>query len=53
MLKNYYKSFSYRIPDKDLYKIIGVNPQSDKKDIKLAFYKKAKLYHPDCNNKGK
>lgn len=31
----------------DLYKVLGVNKESDKKDIKKAYRGKAKIHHPD------
>ncbi len=35
------------LPKKDLYKILGINSTSDIKEIKQAYYKKAKELHPD------
>jgi len=35
------------LPKKDLYKILDINHNSDVKEIKEAYYKKAKEYHPD------
>jgi len=35
------------LPKKDLYKILEINSSSDLKEIKQAYYKKAKEYHPD------
>jgi DnaJ-class molecular chaperone len=34
-------------PNKDYYKTLGVPPSATEKDIKEAFYKLAKEYHPD------
>lgn len=31
----------------DLYKVLGVDKKSDKRDIKKAYRNKAKIYHPD------
>ena len=31
----------------DLYKVLGLKPESDAKQIKLAYYKLAQKYHPD------
>ena len=37
--------------NRDLYSILGVNVYCSEKEIKLAFYKKAKLLHPDGKRK--
>ncbi|KAI8912693.1 DnaJ domain-containing protein [Gorgonomyces haynaldii] len=34
---------------KDLYKILQVQPNADKKEIKSQYYKLSKQYHPDLN----
>ena len=36
-------------PKKDYYKILGIGPEANEKEIKLAYYKMAKLHHPDLN----
>ena len=33
---------------KDYYKVLGVSPQADEKEIKTAYRKLAKKYHPDA-----
>ena len=33
----------------DPYKILGVSPDASKDEIKSAYRKKAKLYHPDLH----
>lgn len=35
--------------EKDYYKVLGVNKEADEKEIKKAFRKLAKKYHPDTN----
>jgi molecular chaperone DnaJ len=35
--------------DKSYYQILGVGQKAKNEEIKKAFYKLAKLYHPDCN----
>lgn len=34
---------------KDYYKTLGINKNASEKDIKMAFYKLAKKYHPDIH----
>ncbi|MEP4525481.1 MAG: DnaJ domain-containing protein, partial [Alloalcanivorax venustensis] len=34
---------------KDYYKILGVQPEADEKEIKAAYRKLARKYHPDVN----
>jgi curved DNA-binding protein CbpA len=55
-LQNFYK-FPKRgamdfDPSKDYYKALGLDSKANEKDIKLAYHKLAKKYHPDLN-KGK
>jgi len=36
-------------PSKDYYKILGISQSADDKEIKQAYYKLAKIHHPDLN----
>ena len=36
--------------EKNYYKILGVSEKANLKDIKSAYYKLAKKYHPDVNS---
>ena len=38
-------SFDY----KDYYKVLGVNKQANEKEIRQAYRKLARKYHPDVN----
>ena len=38
---------------KDFYKLLGISPESDTNEIKSAYRKLAKLYHPDTNKGNK
>jgi DnaJ-class molecular chaperone len=53
MQKYTIRKYFSNLLEKDLYKIIGVNKESNKNEIKNAFYQKAKLYHPDMSGNGK
>ena len=44
------KNFNDFDVSKDYYKILGINSNSDEKEIKLTYYKLAKKHHPDINN---
>ena len=41
--------FNYRKDEENLYTILGVKTTASAKEIKLAYYKLAKKYHPDFN----
>jgi DnaJ-class molecular chaperone len=44
--------FNYRKDDDNLYTLLQVKTTASAKDIKLAYYKLAKKYHPDFNPEG-
>lgn len=44
MFRSFYRKFSAAA---DHYKVLGVSPTHKTSDIKLAYYKLAKMYHPD------
>ena len=37
--------------EQDYYSLLGVSRRASAKEIKLAFHRKAKEYHPDVSNK--
>ena len=39
--------FNLKKEEETLYQILSVKTNIDQKGIKLAYYKKAKMYHPD------
>eukprot|EP00607_Mallomonas_marina_P005154 CAMPEP_0182429464 /NCGR_PEP_ID=MMETSP1167-20130531/29295_1 /TAXON_ID=2988 /ORGANISM="Mallomonas Sp, Strain CCMP3275" /LENGTH=125 /DNA_ID=CAMNT_0024613187 /DNA_START=295 /DNA_END=670 /DNA_ORIENTATION=- len=41
--------FSTDVNSSDPYKILGVSKKADAKEIKAAYFKAAKKYHPDMN----
>jgi curved DNA-binding protein CbpA len=50
---NFYKTTKKTLldydPNKDYYKILGINQTASEKEIKNAYYTLAKKYHPDLN----
>ncbi len=41
--------FNFRKDEENLYTVLGVKTTASAKEIKLAYYKLAKKYHPDFN----
>ncbi len=41
--------FNIRKEEDNLYKTLGVKTTASSKEVKLAYYKLAKKYHPDFN----
>jgi preprotein translocase subunit Sec63 len=46
-----YKFSIYDKTSKNFYEILGINQNSTQDEIKQAYYKKAKIYHPDSKIK--
>ncbi|KAI3385367.1 hypothetical protein SNEBB_001080 [Seison nebaliae] len=44
-----FQSFRYSTSTNDYYKILGVEKNANKNDIRSAYIKKSKKYHPDIN----
>ena len=44
--------FNFRKDDDNLYTLLGVKTTASSKEIKLAYYKLAKVYHPDFQHNG-
>lgn len=57
MLRSLVLRFRFSIPQynasKDYYNILGVNKNASEADIKKAFFKLAKKYHPDMSKGNK
>jgi curved DNA-binding protein len=52
-LENTYYKNRAEIMDKDYYKIMGLNQNATEKDIKLAYRRLARKYHPDISKEPK
>ena len=39
--------FNMKNDDETLYQVLKVSPKAKQKEVKLAYYKKAKEHHPD------
>jgi curved DNA-binding protein CbpA len=50
-IKKYFSSYE-RVLKENLYDVLGVTKNANAKEIKQAYYKLAKIYHPDCNKNG-
>lgn len=48
-LKTNARTFKAYNSNKDFYSILGISSNADSKEIKAAYYKLAKLHHPDMN----
>ena len=46
---SYYYFINRMREDKSYYEILGVEKDASEKEIKLAYHKLAKKYHPDLN----
>jgi len=42
-------TFNFRREEENLYTVLKVKTTASPKEIKLAYYKMAKKYHPDFN----
>lgn len=53
MLKNIIKisKFAFSSLDKNPYTVLGLTPLASEEEIKMAYFKLAKLYHPDIDPK--
>ena len=43
------KQAEYKMAKRDYYEVLGVGKNADDKELKSAFRKMAKQYHPDAN----
>jgi curved DNA-binding protein CbpA len=50
MMKRGFAVFNYKREDDNLYTVLKIKTTAVPKEVKLAYYKMAKAYHPDFNS---